>query len=108
MEVKVEFITARLNGKVLFVEAIQDCYTSVQLHLDMEDLDNVSKGQRGSNRLDSDISLKDLFEKIKSYNGNWNEHDNVMILIDKYEKGDMWERDIIKQGGLSDECLLHI
>lgn len=24
------------------------------------------------------------------------------------EKGDMWERDIIKQGGLSDECLLHI
>ena len=42
MEVKVEFITARLNGKVLFVEAIQDCYTSVQLHLDMEDLDNVS------------------------------------------------------------------
>ena len=42
MEVKVEFITARLNGKLLFVEAIQDCYTSVQLHLDMEDLDNVS------------------------------------------------------------------
>ena len=42
MKVKVEFITARLNGKVLFVEAIQDCYTSVQLHLDMEDLDNVS------------------------------------------------------------------
>ena len=38
----VQFITARLNGKVLFVEAIQDCYTNVQLHLDMEDLDNVS------------------------------------------------------------------
>ena len=41
-KVDVQFITARLNGKLLFVEAIQDCYTSVQLHLDMEDLDNVS------------------------------------------------------------------
>lgn len=70
--------------------------------------DNVSKGQRGSNRLDTDISLIELFEKIKCYNGNWDEHDKVKILIDKYEKGDRWRRDIIKQGGLSDECLLHI
>ena len=42
MKVKVEFITARLDSKLLIVESIQDCYTSVQLHLDMEDLDDVS------------------------------------------------------------------
>lgn len=39
MKVQVEFITARLNGKVLFVEAIQDCYTEVQIIIPKEDLD---------------------------------------------------------------------
>ena len=39
MEVKVEFITARLNGKLLFVEAIQDCYTEVQIIINKGDLD---------------------------------------------------------------------
>ena len=42
MEVKVEFITARLGDKLLEVEAIQDCYTFVQLSLNIEDLDEVS------------------------------------------------------------------
>lgn len=42
MRVKVEFITARLNGKVLFVEAIQDCYAEVQIIVSKEDLDEIT------------------------------------------------------------------
>jgi hypothetical protein len=39
MKVKVEFITARLVNKLLFVEAIQDCYTEVQVIISKNDLD---------------------------------------------------------------------
>lgn len=42
MKVKVEFITARLNGKILFVEAINDCYTEVQVIVYKRDLDEES------------------------------------------------------------------
>lgn len=42
MKIKVEFITARLNGKLLFVEAIQDAYTSIQISLNVEELDEES------------------------------------------------------------------
>ena len=39
MKLEVEIITARLNGKLIFAEAIQDCYTNVQVILKKEDLD---------------------------------------------------------------------
>lgn len=39
MKVKVEFITARLGDKLLFVEAINDCYTEVQVIVNKSDLD---------------------------------------------------------------------
>lgn len=39
MKVKVEFITARLNDKLLFVEAINDCYDEVQVVVNKNDLD---------------------------------------------------------------------
>ena len=42
MKVKVEFITARLDGKLLMVEAIQDCYTEVQVIVYKETLDDKS------------------------------------------------------------------
>ena len=42
MKVKVEFITARLDGKLLMVEAIQDCYTEVQVILHKDTLDDKS------------------------------------------------------------------
>lgn len=47
MKVQVQFITARLNGKLLFIEAINDCYTEVQViikkcDLDAESLDALS------------------------------------------------------------------
>ena len=42
MKVKVEFITARLGDKLLFVEAINDCYTEVQVIVYKRDLDEES------------------------------------------------------------------
>lgn len=39
MKVKVEFIVARLNGKILFIETIQDCYSNVQVIISKSDLD---------------------------------------------------------------------
>lgn len=42
MDIKVEFITARLNGKLLFVEPIQDCYSEVQVIVYKSDLDTVT------------------------------------------------------------------
>jgi hypothetical protein len=42
MKVNVGFVTARLNGKLLFVEVIQDAYTSVQISLNVEELDEES------------------------------------------------------------------
>ncbi len=42
MKVKVEFITARLDGKLLMVEAIQDCYTEVQVIVHKDTLDDKS------------------------------------------------------------------
>lgn len=39
MKVQVEFITVRLNGKLLFVEAISDHYAEVQIIIPKEDLD---------------------------------------------------------------------
>lgn len=42
MKIKVEFITARLNNHLLFVEAINDCYTEVQVILRKVDLDALS------------------------------------------------------------------
>ena len=42
MKVKVEFITARLDGKLLMVEAIQNCYTEVQVIVNKNTLDDKS------------------------------------------------------------------
>ena len=42
MKVKVEFITARLDGKLLIVEAINNCYTEVQVFVYKETLDDKS------------------------------------------------------------------
>ncbi len=42
MKVKVEFVVARLDSKIIFIEPIQDCYTNVQVILSKEDLDELS------------------------------------------------------------------
>ena len=39
MKVNVEFIVSRLNGKILFIETIQDCYSNVQVIISKSDLD---------------------------------------------------------------------
>lgn len=53
---------------------------------------NKAKGHRGKNRPDCDITLKELFERIRSYNGEWSEHNLVLSLIKDYESGKRWER----------------
>lgn len=65
--------------------------------------DNVSKGQKGKGRPDSDITLEELFLKIEAYKGRWLEHELVLSLIQEYRKGNRWNR----QGGVSNElCIL--
>ena len=58
---------------------------------------NVSKAQKNQNkenRLDSIIELEELFNNIKSYKGDWIEHDDVLNLISLYEKGERWKRQV--------------
>lgn len=42
MKVKVEFVVARLDGKIIFIEPIQDMYTTVQVILNKTDLDEIT------------------------------------------------------------------
>jgi hypothetical protein len=53
--------------------------------------ENISKGQKGKNRPDRDIEIKELFERIKSYNGKWLEQKLVLSLIKDYESGKRWK-----------------
>ena len=42
MKIKVELIVARINGKVIFAEALNDCYDEVQVIVNKNDLDEES------------------------------------------------------------------
>lgn len=42
MKVKVEFVVARLDSKIIFIEPIQDMYTPVQVILNKIDLDETT------------------------------------------------------------------
>ena len=42
MKVKVKFIVARLNGEIIFIEAINDTYTEVQVIIRKDKLDEIS------------------------------------------------------------------
>jgi len=61
--------------------------------------ENISKGQKGKNRPDCDITLTELFDNIKKYEDEWFEQEIVLELINKYENGSRWSRN----GGFSDE-----
>jgi hypothetical protein len=53
--------------------------------------DNVKK--KKSQYVDADIiTLKELFDNIQNYDGNWNEHNVCLQLIEKYNKGIKWIR----------------
>lgn len=47
---------------------------------------NSSKGPKSS------LTLNELFDKIKKYQGNWFEHDLVLEKIKSYENGKFWNR----------------
>lgn len=59
--------------------------------------DNVSKGQKNSDRPDCVIELEDLFKKIENYSGEWKEQEYVVSLINKYRSGGRWSRE--QKGG---------
>lgn len=54
--------------------------------------ENVSKGQRGKGRLDSEITIEDLFNKISDYKKSWFEQDKCISLIKEYKNGKRWNR----------------
>jgi len=54
--------------------------------------DNVSKGQRGKGRPDTDMSLEDLFKKITEFDGYWVEQDKCLKKIMEYKNGKRWKR----------------
>lgn len=54
--------------------------------------DNVSKGQKGKGRPDTDMSIENLFSEIRNFSGEWKEHEKVIELIGEYENGKRWKR----------------
>lgn len=54
--------------------------------------DNVSKAQKGKSKsTDCEITLEELFAAIKSFSGEWKEHDKCLQLIKLYEQGNRYE-----------------
>ena len=69
MKVKVEFVVARLDSKIIFIEPIQDCYTNVQVILSKEDLDEETIKELQS--------IKWFYESDEGFNLGWNEAKDI-------------------------------
>jgi hypothetical protein len=54
--------------------------------------ENVSKGQKGKGRADTDISIEELFDLIINYKKEWFEQDKCVFLIEEYKNGKRWKR----------------
>lgn len=81
MKIKVEFITARLNGKLLFVEAINDCCAEVQVIVRKSDLDDKSLDS-----LSGDLTVTEFADSFNL--GSWDAtgcYGNVVIAIETKE-----------------------
>lgn len=70
MKINVELIVARLNGKVIFAEALNDCYTPVQVILNKIDLDEVTINELKSNTY--------VYEYENSFNLGENEAKDIV------------------------------
>lgn len=53
-----------------------------------ENIRKAHSGKKNHKIIDSIITIDELFNRIKNYNGNWSEHNIVIRLIEKYEKGE--------------------
>lgn len=62
--------------------------------------ENARKGQKTSDIVDSDITIEELFQRIRDYSKEWKEHEKVLILIEDYMNGSRWKN--IYKGGYSD------
>lgn len=84
MKVQVEFITARLNGKLLFVEVIRDCYTEVQIIVNKNGLDEVSLDALSGNLCVTEFD--DLFD-LGSYEAkdHCDTYGNLVVTIESRE-----------------------
>lgn len=57
---------------------------------------NVSKGQRGKGRPDTDITIEELFDRIIEYDKFWIEQEVCLERIGEYNEGKRWRRKEVK------------
>lgn len=51
----------------------------------------ITHGKNSGKSYRSSITLEDLFDAIKNYDGDWHEHQRVLDLVDSYENGFRWD-----------------
>ena len=57
---------------------------------------NGENTRKARTRID-DLSLEKLFENIQSFNMEWKEQNECLVMIDEYHRGNRWKRKEVKQ-----------